>query len=369
MTRPVPRPGIEAISPYVPTKGTAPCTDKIYKLASNESALGASPKAMDAYRAAAQEIHLYPDGGATDLREALAGLHGLEVEQLICSAGSDELIMLMCRSYLGPGDTIVQTRHGFSMYHIYARACGAETIFAPEQDLTADVAAIVDAVQDTTRLVFLANPNNPTGTMINAEEITDLRARLREDIILILDGAYAEFMAGSNYEDGASLVRASVQNGQENVVMLRTFSKAYGLGGLRVGWGYFPPSIAAVLNKVRSPFNVSAASLAAGLAAVRDQAFLAENLHHNEKERARLAEAIGMYQLPVVPSHTNFLLFQTKDANMASALTDFMASKGVLIRAMGGYFLPDYVRVSIGSVEANDVFLDVLKKFMAGAHR
>lgn len=339
----------------------------MFKLASNESALGASPAAIDAYRTVSEEMHIYPDGDATELREALAAQHQLPMEQIVCGAGSDELIMLLCRCYLGPGDTIVQTRHGFSMYHIYAKACAAETIFAEEDNLTTDVDAIVAAVTDTTKLVFIANPNNPTSTYISKDKVAELRAKLRDDVMLVLDGAYAEFMAGvDDYEDGCSLVDASVENGLENVAVLRTFSKIYGLGGMRLGWGYFPPSVAAVLNKVRSPFNITAASLAAGVAAVKDQAFIERNLQHNACERGRLSEAVSGYQLPVVPSHTNFILIKMRDAETASALVQFMEQKGVLIRAMGGYFLPDYVRVSVGSTEANDAFLAVLEEFMSG---
>ena len=372
MTRPAPRPGIDDIRPYVPGSSESSFKGKVYKLASNESALGPSPKAMEAYSRVSASLHLYPDGDATALRRAISDLYDLEMAQIVCGAGSDELISLLCRSYLGPEDTIVQTRHGFSMYHIYAKTCGAATAFADEKDLTADVDSILAVVTDTTRIVFLANPNNPTGTVIGEDEVRRLRDGLREDIILVLDAAYAEFMDWEKYNAGEALVRDSVANGQENVVMLRTFSKVYGLGSLRLGWGYFPPSIAQVMNKMRSPFNNNAAALAAGEAAIGDQDFLRQNVEHNRAERDRLTQAINGMGFEVVPSHTNFLLIRARGADKyacteeATALLAYFEQNGILVRQMGGYFLPDYVRISIGSREANDAMLAVLEKF-AGA--
>lgn len=370
MTRPIPRPGIEEISPYVPGSAKSSYSGPVYKLASNESALGPSPTAMAAYDEVSKNLHLYPDGDAGALRAAIGGLYGLESAQIVCGAGSDELISLLCRAYLGPEDTIVQSRYGFSMYHIYAKTCGAGTHLAEEKELTSDVDALLAAVADNTRIVFLANPNNPTGTAISAKEVVRLRDNLRDDILLVLDSAYAEFMTWSEYQAGDALVRASVENGHENVVMLRTFSKIYGLGGIRLGWGYFPPSIAAVLNKMRSPFNLNAPAIAAGTAAIGDQEFLQRNMAHNAQEREKARAAISAHGFSVVPSHTNFLLVQTRGDSLAkrakesSDLLSFFEQNGIIVRPMGPYFLPDYLRISIGSVDANAAMLRVLGNFV-----
>lgn len=374
MARPAPQPGIDDIKPYIP--GAAPegtSGRPVYKLASNESALGPSPKAMDAYAEATKSLHLYPDGSARALREAIGALHDLEPDRIVCGAGSDEILQFLTKAYLGPGDSIVMSRHGFSVYHILAQGCGASTIFAEETNLTADVDAMLEAVDETTRLCFIANPNNPTGTVISGDELRRLRAGLREDILLVVDSAYAEYMEWDSYEDGAEMVRESVSSGAENVVMTRTFSKIYGLGGIRLGWAYCPPSIAEVLNKVRGPFNVSLPAIAAGVAAINDQDFVRRNVEHNREERARITQAIRGLGFTVGDSHGNFVLVQGRgdaavaDAAIADAegLITFLKSRGVTVRQMGGYFLPDHVRISIGSREANDALLAALEDYAA----
>ena len=274
----VPRPGILDITPYAGGEAKLAGVERPIRLASNESALGPSPKAIAAYRALAGEIHRYPDGNAQELREALGCCHGIDPGRIVCGAGSDELITLLLRCYAGPGDEVLYSRHGFLMYPINAMAVGATPIAAPEREQTTDVDAMLARVTERTRIVFIANPNNPTGTYLGVQEIARLQAGLPASVLLAIDAAYAEFVNRNDYEPGIALV-----NRAENVVMLRTFSKIYALGGLRLGWAYCPPAVADVLNRVRSPFNVSAAAQAAGVAAIEDVEAFNRARAHNER--------------------------------------------------------------------------------------
>src|SRR5438067_13795333 len=274
----LPRRGILDIAPYIGGEASVPGVERPIRLASNESALGPNPKAIAAYRALAEEIHRYPDGSAAELREALGRHNGLDPERIVCGSGSDELIGLLLRGYVGPGDEVLYSRHGFLMYPIGATAVGAAPIDVPERDLTADVDGFLARVTERTRIVFIANPNNPTGTYLSAEEMARLHAGLPPNVMLAIDAAYAEFVNRNDYEPGIALV-----NRASNVVMLRTFSKIYALAGLRLGWAYCPPAVADVLNRIRGPFNVSAPALAAGVAAVEDVAALARARAHNDQ--------------------------------------------------------------------------------------
>src|SRR6201982_2670597 len=274
----VPRPGILDISPYVGGEANVAGVERPLRLASNESALGPSAKAIAAYRALAGEIHRYPDGNAEQLREALGQRHGLDPARIVCGAGSDELITLLLRCYAGPGDEVLYSRHGFLMYPINALAVGARPVAAPERDLTVDVDALLARVTERTRIVFIANPNNPTGTYLGAPEIARLHAGLPSAVVLAIDAAYAEFVNRNDYEPGAALVDRA-----ENVVMLRTFSKIYALAGRRLGWSYCPPASADVLNRRRSPFNINAPALAAGVAAIEDVAAVERAHAHNQR--------------------------------------------------------------------------------------
>ncbi|MEL6378887.1 MAG: histidinol-phosphate transaminase [Pseudomonadota bacterium] len=359
----MPRPGVLAIDPYVGGKSKTVFDGQVHKLSSNESALGASPHAVDAYRSAADTLALYPDGGATALREKIAEIHGLDPAHLICGAGSDEILQLLCRGYLTDGDNSVQSAHGFLVYALAAKACGAEVHFAPETDLRADVDALLGAVDDRTRLVFLANPNNPTGTWLPAHEIERLHDGLRSDIILVLDAAYAEYMDDKAYEAGAALVKA-----HGNVVMTRTFSKIYGLGALRLGWAYGPPAIIDALNRIRGPFNVSTAAQSAGVAAMGDQAFVRENRAHNTTERAIMFQRLQGLGLSVVPSAGNFLLVRFPDeaGSRAHEVHAWLMERGVIVRAMDAYGLTDYLRISVGPGDANRRVLDLLAEKFPG---
>src|SRR5207244_3140566 len=258
---PVPGPGILDISPYIGGEAKAEGFDRPIRLASNESALGPSPKAMAAYRALAGEIHRYPDGSAAELREALGRHHELDPERIVCGAGSDELIGLLLRAYAGPGDEVLYSQHGFLMYPIGAKAVGATPVAVPERALTADVEGFLARVTERTRVVFIANPNNPTGTYLSVNEMARLHAGLPPHVVLAIDAAYAEFVNRNDYDAGTALVDRA-----ENVVMLRTFSKIYALAGLRLGWAYCTPAIADVLNRIRGPFHINAAALAVAAA-------------------------------------------------------------------------------------------------------
>lgn len=360
--------GIMQISPYVGGESALEGMERVIKLSSNEGALGPSPKAMAAYRDAAESLHRYPDGGATRLRHALAELHGLDAGRIVCGAGSDEILSLLCRAYAGPGDEVVHTEHGFLMYAISARTVGAEPVSVPETDLTADVDALLGAVNERTKIVFIANPNNPTGTHLNGQQVRRLHEGLPKDVLLVLDAAYAEFVDRDDYEDGAAMVDRT-----DNVVMTRTFSKIYGLGGLRLGWGYMPAAVADVINRVRGPFNVSSAALAAGLAAVEDQAFVERARAENAANRDWTEREIRALGYEVGGDLCNFLIFRVPDPDGeligtgAAACDAHIKSHGIIIRRVGGYGLPDWLRVSIGTAEEMAAFIGALKTFPGGS--
>ena len=363
MATPTPRPGIMEISPYVGGAAPKAAAGPTYKLASNESALGPSPKALAAYTKA-QALHVYPDSGARGLREAIAVLHGLDPERIVCGAGSDEILQLVTRAYAGPGDNIVQTEHGFLVYAIAAQSCGATARFAPEKNLTADVDAILSLVDDATKLVFIANPNNPTGTYIPDAQMRRLRENLRDDVILVIDAAYAEYMDAPDYDAGATLVDEN-----DNTVMTRTFSKIYGLGGLRLGWGYFPAAMADVINRIRGPFNVSSSALAAGEAAIGDHEFVARNREHNRMQRDWLCQQLGGLGLRFQPSVGNFVLVEFPDVEGQSAedVRHFLSANGVEVRAMSAYRLPSWLRITIGPADANRRLIELLDEKIGDA--
>jgi histidinol-phosphate aminotransferase len=360
---PVPGPGILDIAVYVPGEAKIEGADQPIRLASNESALGPSPKAMAAYRALAEELHRYPEGDSTLLRAALGRAHGIDPGRIVCGAGSDELIALLLRAYAaGPGTEVLYSRHGFLMYAIGAKTVGATPIAVPERNLTADVDAILAHVTERTRMVFLANPNNPTGTYLPEREVARLHAGLPPHVVLAIDAAYAEFVNRNDYEPGIRLVDKA-----ENVVMLRTFSKIYALAGLRLGWAYCPPAIADVLNRVRGPFNVSAAAQAAGVAAVEDTEALARAKAHNERWLPWLSERLARLGLELTPSVGNFVLprFPDDPRHNADKAFDFLVSRAIIARKMGGYGLPQCLRITIGTGEEMQAVATALADFMA----
>jgi histidinol-phosphate aminotransferase len=363
-TAPVPGPGILDIAPYVGGESKVAGIERPIRLASNESALGPSPQAIAAYRSLADDIHRYPDGNAAELREVLGRHHGLDPERIVCGSGSDELIGLLLRAYAKEGDEVLYSRHGFLMYPIDAKSVGATPVAVPERDLTADVDGFLARVTERTRIVFIANPNNPTGTYLSADELSRLHAGLPRHVVLAIDAAYAEFVNRNDYEPGIGLV-----NRAENVVMLRTFSKIYALAGLRLGWAYCPPAIADVLNRIRGPFNVSAPALAAGVAAVEDVGALARARAHNERWLPWLSERLAELGLELTPSVGNFVLprFPDDPRSNADAAFDFLQSRGILVRKMGGYGLPQHLRITIGTGEEMEIVAAAVAEFLAAS--
>jgi histidinol-phosphate aminotransferase len=329
------------IAPYVGGESELPGIERPAKLSSNENPLGPSPRAMAAFTAAASDLHRYPDGGAERLREGIARRFGLEKELIVCGHGSDELIGLLARGYAGPGDEVLFSRHGFLMYRLSALSVGATPKMAPEKDLHTDVEALLGLVTPATRLVYLGNPNNPTGSYLTSSALQDLRRRLRPDILLAIDAAYAEFVEAGDYDAGVDLVQAG-----DNCVMLRTFSKIYGLAALRMGWAYCPPTIADVLNRLRQPFNTSAPAQAAALAALDDREHEAKSREHNKTWRDWLARALAAEGYRVHDSVGNFLLVEFADADGADL---FLKARGLIMRKMGAYALGHCLRITIGT--------------------
>jgi histidinol-phosphate aminotransferase len=345
----------------VPGKSSAPGVDKIHKLSSNESPLGASPKAIEAYKSVANELQDYPDGAATALREAIGHALGLDPNRIICGAGSDDLINLLARGYLADGDEAIHTTHGFLMYPIATLGAGAKPVVAAEKNFTADVDTILKAVTPKTKMVFLANPNNPTGTYIPFDEVKRLHAGLPPYVLLVLDAAYAEYVRRNDYEAGIELVATS-----ENVVMLRTFSKIHGLAALRLGWIYGPAHIIDALNRIRGPFNVNAPAIAAGIAAIRDSAHLEKARAHNEKWLPWLTTEIEKLGIKVTPSVGNFILlhFPETPGKTAAEADKLLTSRSVIMRAVRAYKLPNCLRMTVGSEEANRLTVKTLAEFM-----
>jgi histidinol-phosphate aminotransferase len=335
------RPGIMEIAAYVGGESTLPGVARPCKLSSNENPLGPSPKAMAAFRDAAVELHRYPDGGAERLRDGLARRFGLEKERIVCGNGSDELIALLTRAYAGPGDEVLYSRHGFLLYSISALGVGATPRSAPEKNLRTDVEALLAMANPSTRIVFLGNPNNPTGSYLTAAELRELRRRLPADVLLAVDAAYAEFVEADDYEAGEALVRAG-----DNTVMLRTFSKIYGLAALRLGWAYCPLGVADVLNRLRGPFNTSGPAQAAALAALDDREHESASRAHNRTWRDWLARELAALGYLVHPSAGNFLLVEFADADAADL---FLKASGLIMRKMGAYGLGRCLRITIGT--------------------
>ena len=364
MTGPLPRPEILGISPYVGGESKAPGQNRVVKLSSNEGAFGVPPSAQAAYAEQAAQLHRYPDGGATELRRAISRYFGLDPARIVCGAGSDELIYALCLAYARPGGELIMSRHGFSIYEIAGQYAGLSTVKAPERNLTADVDAMLAAVSPATRLVFLANPNNPTGSMVPQGEVRRLRAGLPADVLLVLDAAYAEYVDRPDYDPGVELVDAG-----DNTVMTRTFSKIWGLGGMRLGWCYAPAAIADVLNRVRGPFNVSLPAQAAGIAALAEPGWEAAGRQHNTEYRAWLTRALDGAGIRVWPSEGNFVLTDFGQPAAADAANGALRARGVIVRAMGGYGLPHCLRITVGTAEECALAADILARHMEAQAR
>jgi histidinol-phosphate aminotransferase len=364
--RPQARAAVLAIEAYVPGKSSASGAGKIHKLSSNESPLGASPRATEAFRAAAGSLSLYPDGSASRLREAIGRRYGLDPAQIICGNGSDDLLHLIAEAYLEAGDEAVHSEFGFLEYPIVIRASGATPVVAIEKDLTADVDALLAAVTPRTKVVFLANPNNPTGTYLSFAEVKRLHAGLPPHILLVLDAAYAEYVLRNDYAAGIELAATC-----DNVVMARTFSKIYGLANLRLGWVYGPAHVINALNRIRGPFNVNGAAIEAGVAAIADTAHIDNAVAHNERWLPKLTREISALGIRVTPSVGNFLLlrFPCENGRGAGDADLYLSSHGYILRAVEAYGLPDCLRLTIGTDEANEGVIAQLANFMRYGRR
>ena len=361
MSRPVPKPGVLDIAPYTPGKSGAGLTGRVFKLSANETPLGPSPKAIEAYKAAADHLEDYPEGTSRELRETIGRAFGLDPDRIICGAGSDELLNYLAHTYLGPGDEAIHTTHGFLVYPIATMSNGATNVIAPEKHYTADIDAILAAVTPRTKLVWLANPNNPTGTYVPFDEVKRLRAGLPPHVLLVIDAAYSEYVTRNDYEAGFEMVATT-----DNTVMTRTFSKIHGLASLRVGWMYGPENIIDAVNRIRGPFNVSTPASDAAIAALEDTAFQEASRAHNEKWRAWLTDEVTRLGLEVTPSVANFILihFPQEKGKTAEEADAFLTRRGLILRALKNYKLPHALRMTVGTEEANRLVVAALAEFL-----
>ncbi len=357
---PTPRPGLLDIMAYRGGVADAPGFAAPVKLSSNENCFGTSPLAIAAIKDESRQVERYPDGGALRLREALAAKHDIAVDQIVCGCGSDELLQLLGRSYLSPGDEVLFSAHGFLTYKLIALQNEATPIMVPEDDLRANVDRMLEAVTPRTKIVFVANPNNPTGYMMPKDDLYRLHAGLPKHVLLVVDAAYAEYVDDAAYSHGMELVRQ-----HENVLTMRTFSKAYGLAGLRIGWTYCPVQVAAVLNRVRSPFNANRLGQAAALAVLQDTDFVEKSAKHVQKWRPWLTKEIEKTGIRVYPSAGNFILLGFDgDEEKADATEAFLMQKGLILRGMRGFGLPGFLRLSIGLEDENRAFAKALAEYM-----
>jgi len=363
-SRPQPKQGVLDIAPYVPGKSKGSHGKTLHKLSSNETPLGFSDAVSAAIEGVAKSLELYPDGGATELRAAIGDVYGLNPDRIICGAGSDEILSMLANTFLDEGDEAIYSEHGFLVYEIAIRAAGATPVVAPEKDFTTDVDAILERVTSKTKMVFLANPNNPTGTYIPFEEVKRLHQALPPYVLLVLDAAYGEYVRRNDYESGIELAATA-----DNVVMTRTFSKIYGLANLRLGWGFGPAHVIDAMNRIRGPFNVSGVAIAAGAAAVRDRSFVTASVEHNEKWLPWVTSELEKLGLTVTPSVGNFVLvhFPDVDGKRAIDADAYLLERGCVLRLVGNYGLPNAIRMTIGSEEANRTVVAHLKDFLAQA--
>ena len=359
-TSPVPRPEVMKIAAYVPGEAKVAGANRVIRLASNEGAFGPPPGAMQAYAKLAGEIYRYPDGGSTELRRAIGKRYGLDADRIVCGTGSDELIGHIAHIWGGPGRDIIMSMHGFTMYQIAGTYAGSRVLKVPEKNLTTSVDNILGAVTPATTIVFIANPNNPTGSLLPDAEVRRLRAGLPAHVLLVIDAAYAEYVEARDYDAGKALVDAG-----DNTVMLRTFSKMYGLAGLRVGWGYAPPGVIDAINRVRGVFNVNLAAQAAAVAALAEPGWVEKSRAHNFEWRAKLAALMEKAGVKAWPTEGNFILADFDTAQRAGAADAFLKSRGIIVRGMGAYDLPHCLRVTVGTAEECTLVGETLAAFMA----
>ncbi|RAH98192.1 histidinol-phosphate transaminase [Acuticoccus sediminis] len=361
--RPVARESIMRIAPYVPGRSTAGANRKEYKLSSNENPLGPSPAARQAFIDAASSLEKYPDGGATALRDAVASTYGLKPDRIICGNGSDEILSMIAHAYLEEGDEAIFTEHAFLMYRIVTLAAGGTPVVVDEPDMQVDVDRILEAVTERTKVVFLANPNNPTGSYTPASEVKRLREGLPGNVLLVIDAAYAEYVRKNDYESGIELVAT-----REDTIMTRTFSKIHALAGLRLGWAYAPANVIDALHRVRGPFNVNAPAIAAGVAALADRAHMERAVEHNNYWLPEVTRRVRELGFGVPDSVGNFVLidFSTVPGGDAGEADDFLGARGCVLRRVAGYGLPQMLRMTIGDEEANEAVIAALAEYREG---
>ncbi|MDX1737132.1 MAG: histidinol-phosphate transaminase [Alphaproteobacteria bacterium] len=352
------RPGISDCPLYIPGSHVVEGYSDPVVLSANENPLGPSAKAVAAFQESAKKLHRYPEGGATELREAIGQRFGLNPNQITCGSGSDEILTFLTRIFAGPGDEVLYSQHGFLMYPINAKQVGATPVQAPETGLKTDVQALLDHITDKTKIVFVANPNNPTGSYLTTEELTQLAEGIPENVLLVIDAAYAEYLDRNDYIDGSTLVDRF-----PNVVMTRTFSKIFGLAAIRLGWCYASPQVTDLLNRLRGPFNVTAPTQAAGIAAAKDLSHTDQARIHNNNWLPKLSTALESMGIVVPPSVGNFILAGFGDEQTTQAAYDHLFKNGVITRMMGGYGLADYIRISVGTEDENTRCIEVLKEF------
>jgi histidinol-phosphate aminotransferase len=359
---PIPRPGILSIEPYVGGQSKIQGKSSVIKLSSNEGAFGPNIKAIEACQKIEQSLHRYPDGHHLNLRQSLADHYHINFQNIVCGNGSDDVLQLLARGYSGPGDEVLYSQHGFLVYPIAALASGATPVPVPESNLSTSIDSFIASITPKTKMVFIANPNNPTGTYISFSEVKRLHAALPSHILLILDEAYIEYVDADDYGSALSLVDEF-----HNVVVTRTFSKIFGLGGLRLGWAYCPPAVADVLNRTRGPFNVSSLALVAGEATLLDQDFIKKSQSHNREWREWLKQELQNLGYPVIPSQTNFLLIRLPSIKEVKSVDAHLRNQGIIVRQVSAYGLPDYLRITIGLDHEMKSVVKSLKEYKINA--
>ncbi|MDA7705698.1 histidinol-phosphate transaminase [Rickettsiales bacterium] len=350
------KPYIEKIKPYIAGKSKV-ASKKVIKLSSNENSLGSSKKAIESYQNASNELFRYPDGPSFELKKAIANKYNIEEEKITCGAGSDEIISLLIEAFAGVGDEIIQSEYGFLMYEISATKFGAKTLKAKDQNLKTDIDDIINLISDKTKIIFIANPNNPTGSYITKGELDKLIANIPKNIIIAMDLAYCEYIDKENYPDITQYVKK-----YDNVIMMRTFSKIHGLAALRLGWCYSSQYIADSLNKVRGPFNVSMAAQKAGIAAINDDEFIKKSKKHNQEQLKFVQNSLNQLGVKFYDSFANFILIDFGSAEKCQKINQYLLDNGMIIRDMKSYNLPNCLRMTIGTEYENKEFINLLQK-------
>lgn len=359
MSGPQARPGVMRLSPYQQGQSAIEGISNPIKLSSNESSQGPSPLAIEAYQQAASQLNRYPDGSQSALREAIGETYDLNPQRIICGNGSDELIQLMARAYVGDGQEALLSENGFIMSNIHCTAQGADLVIGAERNYQVDVNAMLTLVSDKTRFCTIANPNNPTGTYIDGSELRRLHAGLPDNCLFLIDEAYAEYATAEDYDTGIALADEF-----DNVVVTRTFSKIYGLPFLRIGWAYCSAGIADLVQRIRTPFNTNGAAMAAAAAAVKDTAYIEEIRTHNASWRERISRTLTEMGIEVIPSQANFYLLRfAKDSNKSGgAAAAFLQSRGIIPRPASG--ADEFLRITIGVGHENEAVLHALSDYM-----